>query len=147
MHQLASHIHAWLRTGIGVKPKILVVDGLGVAVGAGVVSTGSGVAVGVQVGLGVPPPPDQPVEQVRPESMPEIVGVAVAVESVGGTAVNLGTTCTVKDMLPDSFKPSVGMTRVMMRVSGSYSGRIRMVLVGISSVMIRLVNGRNPLLV
>lgn len=132
---------------MGVNPQILVVAGVGVAEGAGVVSTGSGVTVGVQVGRGVPPPPDQPVEQVRPESMPGIVGVAVAVERLGGTAVNRGTTCTVKDMLPDSFKPSVGITRVMMRVSGSCSGRIRMVLVGISSVMIRLVNGRKPLLV
>ena len=106
-------------TGIGVKLKILVVTGLGVAVEAGVVSTGLGVAVGVQVGLGVPPPPDHPVEQVKPESMLGTEGVGVAVESVGGTAVNGGITCTVKDVLPDWFKSSIGTTRVRMRVSGS----------------------------
>ena len=132
---------------MGVKPKILVVDGLGVAVGAGVVSTGIGVAVGVQVGLGVPPPPDQPVEQVKPESMLGIVGVEVEVERLGGTAVNGGLTCTVKETLPDSFRPSEGTVHVRMLVLGEYSGRIRIVLAGISSVMIRLVNGRKPLLV
>jgi len=109
---------------MGVRPKILVVTGLGVGDGAGVVAPGMGVIVGVQVGLGVPPPPGQPFEQVKPEFMPGIVGMGVGVERAGGTAVSGGTTCTVKDVLPDWFISKKGTVHVSTRVLSKYSGRI-----------------------